>query len=388
MSNGAIDGPLACTAMDLGPMLAMVNSIFRPDGGQSLFTDYPLVYREANLGNAHLIRSHGEVVSIVPFIVWPVVHEGCRFRIGVISPTATHPDHRHRGYGLRCLRSCLARMEKQDVDLSVLWTQVKTFTFYNHAGYQGVRDQGYTFPCSRTDAAMFHHYGEQVVVYDPASQRYLKQIMQMHEGEPFGFERDVDQTATLLSLPKLSTLVAIRDGSPTAYLCISRSTNKPGIIEAGGTVEGVETLVHRALATLDDDQSILVHTSLCDTALSSVMHRIGGDRRGGSGENMMLRINDAVGFCRKIAPWFERCNSGQDRAFSVGLTDAGQTVCFEVSGDKLKIGIERRTLHLKMTRMEFASAVFGAHPARPFEAPPPLDQIFPFYFPIGVLDRS
>ena len=140
MSTSEVDGPRGCTRGDLDALIQLVNSVFRPDGRQNILTDYPLVYRDENLDRIRLLTVGGQIVSEVPFIPWTVRHEGCRFTVAVISPTATHPEHRHRGYGLKCLNSCLQWMQDDEIDLSVLWTLAPTFRFYNHAAYQAVRD--------------------------------------------------------------------------------------------------------------------------------------------------------------------------------------------------------------------------------------------------------
>jgi hypothetical protein len=388
MNEHRIEGPRGCTKGDLDELISLVNGIFRPEGSQDVLTDYPLVYEDQNLSNIRMIRLDDQLVSEVPFIPWTVVHEGCRFTIGVISPTATHSDHRHKGYGLLCLNSCVACMVRQKIDLSVLWTLVETFKFYNHAAFEGVRDQGYTFPCGCADASRFEDHGEQVVAYDRGSRRFLSDMMLMHEAEPFGFVRSEHQAAALYSLPLLTTHLALRGGQPVAYLCISRSSNKPGIIEAGGDVEGVETLVHHALAQLPDRSRVRIHTSLCQTVLYQLMQAKAADLREGSGENMMLRINDIPGFFRRIAPWLERRNAGRNASISIRVTDAEETVSLQFQNGKLMIGAKRTTRRLEMTRLELTSALFGAHPARPFEVPKPLESLFPFYFPIAVLDRS
>lgn len=388
MSDGRIEGPRGCTREDLEDLVALVNGIFRPDGSQDIRTDYPLVYRDENLANIRLIRDGDSVVAEVPFIPWTVAHEGCRFTIGVISPTATHVDHRHRGHGLRCLNNCIERMVCQKIDLAVLWTMVKTFKFYNHAELEGVHDQGHTFPCERGDASRFEHHGEQVVEYVPRSRRFLDRIMSMHEAEPFGFVRNEDRAAVFYGLPLLTTHLALRGGEPVAYLCVSRSSNKSGIIEAGGDAPGVETLVHHALRLLDDDETVTVHTSLCRTVLHELMEARVADRRGSSGENMMLRINDIPGFFNRIAPWIARRNADRDLSVSIHVTDADQTVSLDFRNGKLTVGSDRRPPHLELTRLELTSVVFGPHPDRPFETPSPLDRLFPVYFPIAVLDRS
>ena len=396
MVEQRIEGPRGCTKADLPELIELVNAVFRPDGGQNMLTDYPLVYRDRNLPNIRLLKVDGQLASEVPFCPWPVEHDGCRFMVGIISPTATHPDHRHKGFALRCLNNCIACMEQQGIDLSVLWTMVPTFKFYNHAGYQAVRDQGLNYPSDRKDAPRFADGGETVVTYDPKARQYLPEIMALHASDAFGIVRDADQTTALLALGGLTTLLALRRGAPTAYLCFSSSLNKPGFIEAGGDKAALETLLHHALTTFragptkrgDGGGMIRVYIQSCPTVLGDLLSRRMPDRRVPGGDHMMVRINDIPGFLKRIAPWLERRRDETFGGFSLGITDAHQTVSLDFSARGLTIGSNRRPRHLELSRLELTSALFGAHPERPYDPPEPLASLFPFYFPISVLDRS
>ena len=391
MSDLEIEGPMGCTKALLPELVALANGIFRPEGDQDIFTDYPLVYRDENLENLRLIRVNGEVVAEVPFLARPVDHEGCRFQIGIISPTATHVEHRHNGYGLRCLNSCVERMKQQNIHLSVLWTIVPTFKFYNHSAFQAVRDQGYTYPCRRADASLFRDHGEQVLTFDSGSSEYLDDIQQMREARPFGIVRDQTQTAALFAIPGLTTRLALRDGRPAAYVCFSTSSNKPGIIEAACDAqapEALDTLMHHVLAELPDDEPILAHTQLCRTALDDLLQTKAASRRDWSGEHFMVCLIDVPGFFRCIAPWLKRKNGDRRQSFSIGIKDADQTISFDFANGNLELGSDQRPQHFALSRVELTSTIFGAHPDQPFDAPEPLAQFFPFYFPISVLDRS
>ena len=72
----------------------------------------------------------------------------------------------------------------------------------------------------------------------------------------------------------------------------------------------------------------------------------------------------------------------------VAVTDTNETVSLEFSGDSLVIGDQRQKTHFELSRLDLSSAVFGAHPCRPFDVPQPLASLFPFHFPISILDRS
>ena len=171
-----IEGPSACTKEELPDLIRLVDSVMRADSDQSMLTDYPLVYLDHNLKNIRLMKVNEKVMAEVPFIPRPIVQGDCRFTIGIISPTATHPDHRKKGYGLACLNSCVEQMGQDGIELSVLWTLAATFPFYEHAGYQPVRTQMMMYLCSRQDAQLFRNHGHEVVGHNPESQQYLSAI--------------------------------------------------------------------------------------------------------------------------------------------------------------------------------------------------------------------
>jgi len=383
-----IDGPRACRNDELHEMISLVDSVMRVGSDQTFLTDYPLVYRESNLQNIFIIKVKGEIVSVVPYFPREVSIDGCRFTIGIISPTATSPDHRKRGYGLNCLNACIEKMTTDGIDLSVLWTEIPTFRFYEHAQYQAVRSQKWFCSCSKTDAGLFANNGHQIVEYDPQSRRYITDIRDMHEKAVFGVLRSTEAYPFLFSLPKMKTLIALQNNEPVGYLLVSRATNRPGLLEAGGEKTAVETLVNNVLDELDDKTALEVHGNLTPTVLGELFEERMPERRtpvtdGG----MMIRINDVCRFMGKIAPWLEQTNAGTVRKFSVGITDTAGLVDFEFTGQGLKLGSNRLDAHVEMSLREFTSIMFGAHPERPVEVPDMLN-LFSFYFPIWELDHS
>src|SRR5580765_5081180 len=99
----------------------------RQNSDQTMRTDYPLVYRDANLPNVQVVLVDGRPVATAPVLPKRVAGDGFAFGMGVISPTATDPAHQHHGYGSRCVASCVGRMEALGLELAVLWTAVATF---------------------------------------------------------------------------------------------------------------------------------------------------------------------------------------------------------------------------------------------------------------------
>jgi GNAT superfamily N-acetyltransferase len=384
-----IEGPRGCTRAELPELVELINDIFRSGIDQNVLTDYPLVYREKNLPNLRLVKSRGQIVSKVAFVPWSVDHEGCRFRIGIVSLVGTHPEHRHKGYGLRCMESAITCMNEQDIALSVLWTVVPTFEFYNHVRYQAVSQQGWTYSLSHADAAIFKNHGETIETYDPDSRSHLQDIQGLRESHTPGIQRDHSQTAALLALGRQKTIVARCDNRVTAYLTVSLSANKPGIIEAVGDAKSIETLVHHALSTTSEDDMRTMKTFVHRYAdpLGDLLNRKLVERPETSKEDqMMMRINNVSGFFGAIQPWLKRQNGSRVRSFSLGVDS--EIISLDFTPEDLSLGSERRDLHLELSHLDLTSTIFGAHHERPFEAPEELTDLFPFRFPISVLERS
>jgi len=369
-------------------MIALVDSALRKGADQSLLTDYPLVYQDSNMQNIFVIKVNGEMASVVPYFPRKVVFHGCRFKIGIISPTATSPDHRRKGYGLKCLNACVEKMTRDGIDLSVLWTEVPTFRFYEHAQYQGVRSQEYLYSCTKTDQKVFSNNGHQVIEYDPESKQYIADIQAIHNMEVFSVVRSSEEYPFLFSLPNMITLVALQGDEPIAYLLVSRAVNRPGLVEAGGEKAAVETLVEHVLAELDDHTELTAYANLTPTVLGDLLEEKMPERKAPGTANMMIRINDVPSIMEKISPWLEQKNAGAVRKFSIHITDSAKLISFEFTERGLKLGSDRLDTHVEISLRKFTSIVFGAHPERPVDVPDMLRDVFPFYFPIWELDHS
>ena len=384
-----IDGPRRCKKEELPQVIALVDDEMRQGTGQTMLTDYPLVYQDANLENIHVIAVGGKIVSVVPFIPRQVTMDECRFIVGIISPTATHPDHRKKGYAMQCLNQCLKKMDESGIDLSVLWTKIETFPFYEKTGYQAARSQGWIYRCSNQDARLFKNHGEEIVAYNPKNNRYIKDIQAMHEREIYGILRTPEEYPALFGLPKTNTLIALRNGLSEAYLVVSRSINKPGILEGGGKETAVETLMNRALSGLKDNNYLDVHDNLTETTPGNLLRRKMPERKQPPEAGpMMIRINNVGGFFHKIAKALEKQNVGGDRKFSITVTDTDEVISLKFSDDGLNLGTEKLDYNLEVTRRELTSIIFGAHPSRPVKTFEVLNNLFPLYFPIWILDHS
>ena len=276
-------------------------------------------------------------------------------------------------------------------DLSVLWTQIATFPFYQHGAFEPVRYQEWIYNCTREDGRRFRDHGEGIVRYDPASGTNLNRIRSMHEAEGYGVRRSRSEWEALLQLPRMYTRVAEEGGTATGYLIVSDAGNKPGLIEAGGTMESVETLYSHALRQLPEGAEIQSYDPLTGSTAGRLLERKLPGRRQLTTKSMMIRINCPTAFLHKIRPWLERRPGSGVAEFSIGMTDAAEQISFHSPEEGLILGqerLERLERHYEFSRRGLTSMVFGPHPVRGEETAGIETPLFPFYFPLWQLDQS
>jgi predicted N-acetyltransferase YhbS len=383
-----IDGPRGCRPDELPGVIELVDAAMRDGSDQTLRTDYPLVYAVDNLPNVQVVSVDGRVVATAPVLPRRVVGDGFAFGMGVISPTATDPGHRHRGYGSACVRGCIGRMADLRLPVSVLWTRVETFPFYELVGYQAVARSGATYRLDSTDAGRFAGDAGTIAVLADAPERF-PEVRRLHERRGPRVDRTEEESAMLLSLPRMTTWLAIADGSVAAYLVESHASNKPGLIESGGRPSAVAALVRHVLGRLPPGATIDLPVGFAPDPLDTVAAEALADASPTPSDgDMMVRLNDPAEFLRSIRSWLGRRKDVIDGSVSIGLTDLDGLVSFEPGASGLEIGSRRHPRHVDLSRRELTSVVFGAHPARPVPVPAELAWIPPFTIPIPILDRS
>jgi GNAT superfamily N-acetyltransferase len=388
MVTPSVEGPRGCRPEDLAGVIGLVDAAMRQGSDQTMLTDYPLVYASANLPNVQVVLEGGRPVATAPVLPKRVEGDGYAFGMGVISPTATDPGHQHRGYGSACVAACVARMEALGLELSVLWTQVATFPFYELNGWQAVERYGAAYRLDRHAAAQFGAWAGPVATL-AGSPRLLPDVLALHAAEGPGVVRPATDAAALFGLPKMTTWLAMDGDQVAAYLLESRATNKPGLLEAGGDPAAIGGLVRHVLERLAAGQQIDLHVGFAPDGLAAVAGRALPNVAPAPYEgNMMLRLNDPAGFLRGIRGWLAGLRSADSRSVSIGVADAGVTVSLEWRAFGLAVGSRRLPEHVELTRRELTSILFGSHPERPVGVPESLAWLPRFRVPIPVLDRS
>ena len=370
--------------------------MFRAESDQDIRADYPLVFNQAGLEYMRIVRVDGQIVAHVPVAPRGVRVGGDGFTAAIISPTLSHPDYRHRGYATACLRDCVRIMEEREWPISVLWTQVQTFPFYQNSGWEAMSSQGYGYGLVPGDAERFQDGAFDIVPYDSGNGEHFEAIGRFHDAEDHRVVRTRADLAALLSLPKLIVQLAAQGGVIAGYVVVGKAMNKVGLLEAGGDSKAIGALVRDRLARLSPKDTLEVQTPLSPTPLGRLMESINHDDRhsiekAALAGYQMVRINSLSGLLQGMEEHL-RVRSKRVRAtFGLDCSDSGEAVTISLDDGEVEIKSERSPNSLSLSCRQLAALIFGHHDS--VEDPPVpeshiLHRLFPFYFPVWALDRS
>ena len=314
-------GPTSCRAV-----IRLVDAAMRQGSTQTMLTDYPLVYAPGNLDNVQVILLDGRPIATAPVLPRYVEGDGFGFGLGVISPTATDPAHQHHGHGSACVAACVRRMEDLGLELSVLWTQVATFPFYERNGWQAVARPGGTHALTRDDAARFARWTGTIARLADHPER-IADVVALHRAAGHGVTRSLSEAAALHSLPGMTTWLAMDGARVAATLVDSQAGNKPGLLEAAGDEAAASGLIRHVLQRLAAGTSVALHVGFAPDALDGAARSVlPGRVPAPLPGNLMARLNDPAAFLRRIRGWLEGHTPATRRSASVHVVDAGLTI--------------------------------------------------------------
>ena len=393
-----IDGPRACQASEFEEVIALINQVFRAGTNQDIRTDYPLVFNHSKMEYMRILKVDGVVVAHVPVWLREAVVGDDRLRIGIICPTVTHPDYRRRGYATLCLQDCIRIMEEEGSPVSVLWTLEATFPFYQQSGWEVVGSQGWLYQLRPEEHELFESAPFDIVQYDPKNADSFNAMMNFHNAAPHRIARSIEEYRALFSLPQTMTFLAMNGGEMVAYLMFGEGVNKPGLIEGGGDVEGLETLVRHVLLERAADSEIQVLLPLIPSSLGQLIE----EKKPGSGRPIeeakgvgyqMMRVNSLEKLLRQIENHIRSRSAGLRGEVCLVCRETDEAVTLKFCDGDVDLSTERLAEAVVLTRRQLTQLIFGAPPAaKPVEysgvTGEILQTIFPFYVPIWELDHS
>ena len=222
--------------------------------------------------------------------------------------------------------------------------------------------------------------------------------MKIHDAERFRIVRTSAEYRALFSLPRITTFLANEGRETIAYLMLGEGTNKPGLIEGGGTPEALEHLVKHVLDERHTANPVQALVPLTPTSLGTLLE----EKKGGMGRPIeqaagvgcqMIRVNSLGKLLRGIANHLRRNSAQVNGAVRLVCKESGEQVTMKFRRGAVEFSDEEAAEPVVLTRRELARLIFGPHPAaKPIELPGQagaiLRHVFPYYFPVWELDHS
>jgi hypothetical protein len=247
------------------------------------------------------------------------------------------------------------------------------------------------------DYQLFEPGPFEMVRYDPARVEHLDAIVRVHDAEPYRIARTREHYEALFSLPKTTTYLALQGKEVLAYLTFGKAINKPGLIEAGGRLAALESLVRSVLQTQVAEQGTQAVVPLTPTVLKQLLDaKVPGARHpveeaAGVGHQMM-RINSLKKLLSSIRSHLRQQSLGVVGDVCLVCRETGEEITFRFRDGDVHLSFEASPDPVVLSRRQLVQLLFGNHPtAIPVKvrgrAGEILEAVFPYYFPIWEVDH-
>ena len=174
--------------------------------------------------------------------------------------------------------------------------------------------------------------------------------------------------------------------------------NKPGLLEGGGDIAGLETLVKHVLLEREADSEIQVLLPLIPSSLGQLIEK----KKPGSGRPIeeakgvgyqMMRVNSLEKLLRQIEHHLRSKSAGLHGDVCLVCRETEEAVTLKFRDGDVDLSTERSAEPIILTRRQLTQLIFGPHPAAKLveysgRTGEILQTIFPFYVPIWELDHS
>jgi hypothetical protein len=182
----------------------------------------------------------------------------------------------------------------------------------------------------------------EIVPYAPDR---LPEIIEIHDRELLRTERTTEEYETYFSLPRIHTLLALRDGRVSAYAVMGKGRDLRGFMhDWGGEPEDLLCLA-RELGSLSGTGEIYVLAPTEENDFTSLLTEMSAQKT--YMKLVMLSVIDTVGLSSIVS---EHVSNRLERDFRIAQ---------DATGVKMKVG--RDEAYVEPSRM-LASAMFGPEP--------------------------
>lgn len=329
-----MDGPRSPSANEWPNILEFLNHSLRNDIEWSIANEYPTALTPTNLHNIQIISDEDRIISHA--VVKPLIIKSPNliFKVGAIGSVVTNPEYRNQGYSSQVIQSCLKLCEKQQCDVSILWTGL--FDFYRKFDFE-LSGYEYSFIINKeiiTPQLNLRYSHDPKVAVDA--------ILRLYNQHTVCSVRSTDELKKYLNIPntKLYTAWDV-NGKLAAYAVEGKGIDLNGYIhEWGGNTPAIMSLLNY-IYNLKKHSFTFIAPKHSQGLINQLSSQVNFANEGHLG---MIRIMDFAQLSTKIK-----------RAFrAVGVLD----IVLEQQGDQYIFGCGN-DLYTMSTVRDMTQLIFG-----------------------------
>lgn len=386
----SLQGPRGARQGELEPIIDLVNRVFRNGIDQNMATDYPLVFRKANLDNLRVITDGARIVSHLAIAPQHILTQEARLQAGMICAVATDSEYRNQGLATRITQDAQDKMSLDGCGVGLLWTSIPDF--YRRTGWEVVGSDGW---CYLMDRAQAHRFQSRHKIRPYRGEVDRERLMTLHEGLCGGVARQPSDYRVLYRLPTVRVWVAERSGEIKGYAVVGNAFNKSGVVEWGGSPAALASLLSH-LTSDHEERRLQIFVPIWANPMMELLesrgvsHRIPMAKGEGCGE-MMVRILSVRRLLEDLLPYLESRWEEEVSGLTFVMEGAGEPVSLARRDGCLKLSEESAAAEICLSARAMARLFFGPEtPREGFEFPDEvvdwLDRVFPIPFHIWMLD--
>lgn len=221
------------TLLSVSPRQALP-LIERVSAGAAVGAEYPLVFGHKAPGGVIAVgEESAHPRSACAILARDFVTPQGIVKVGLIGSVATDPAWQGQGLATRVLIEAEAALANRGCHVALLWAN--DTRFYYSRGYRPIGAELDFRLTPKLAAAL--PAAEGVRAYRPGDAPAIHALYSAHVAR---VDRRPEETAALLAIPDMSTLVLERQGAPVAFACLGRGADLKDVIhEWGGKTEDV-----------------------------------------------------------------------------------------------------------------------------------------------------
>jgi N-acetylglutamate synthase-like GNAT family acetyltransferase len=234
----SIDGPRQCRESELQDTLDVLDMIFHSGKTRRMGKYYPYAYGQGNLHNMLIIKADEKIVShaaIYPRFI--NTKDGLELKVGCIGGVATHPEYRGRGYATAVLNDCIKKMEQEDYDISILWTD--SHDFYRRLGWESAGTE-LCFNLNPGNVFVLPTVEEDIRLEEIASD--FSEIGRVYDLKPLRSRRDIGDYPLLFNSQR--RFYCMKGATTTAYVLVGDDNC---VLEYGGDINIICSILRKLI---------------------------------------------------------------------------------------------------------------------------------------------